>query len=142
MDAYSGPDSDKRLQRWYRRAAELKRAVEMFGRMPREGDPVQPGLVSWVKNQRRFPNLSAKQVELLEAIPGWSWDPHADCFDKRVEALADFIASTGRIPRRRSGDANERSLGEWLGRQRRSEGAGRLDSERAAKLGYALRRLH
>lgn len=126
-----------RPERWQLRYEQLLRAQAELGRLLRRGDPVPPGLVDWMKNQRRNPALTDEQARLLERIPGLTWEPKDDAFEERAEALRLYIAEHRREPRRRSANADERALAEWLGRQRRRASRGQLNAERLRLLTYA-----
>ena len=52
----------------------------------------------WVQFRRlqyRAGKLSSERIALLEALPGWTWDPHAGAFDEGIEALDKFIVREG-----------------------------------------------
>lgn len=105
---------------WAETAHALFIKVSALGRLPRAGDPgVDARLLSWVKNQRRN-KLNHFQRAYLELIPGWTWSPRDDHWDKRFGALQQFHSQHGRSPRIRATDADERSLATWAARQRRA----------------------
>ncbi|MGO1267338.1 MAG: Helicase associated domain protein [Microbacterium gubbeenense] len=124
-------DRLRREARWLASYEEVFRSCD---------DPsgVPPRLRSWIKNQRRA-KLCDLQLALLEELPRWAWQPRDNAWHKHADELDEFISAHGRAPRIRSVDPAERSLGMWLGRQRRRLGRGQLDSARAKRLSRLLR---
>ena len=52
----------------------------------------------WVSRRRSEGNaarLTPERVATLEAIPGWTWDPHADAWETGLAALRAFVAREG-----------------------------------------------
>ncbi|MGH9335947.1 MAG: helicase associated domain-containing protein [Vicinamibacteria bacterium] len=90
-------------------------------------------LGAWVGRQRlafRRGQISAEQVRLFEALPGWTWSPRSDGFRKGLSALKTFVRREGHaaVPYAHREDGFK--LGSWV-RSRRSEySRGRLDAER------------
>ena len=61
-------------------------------------------LGSWVIRQRNNKSknlLSQDRIERLEALPGWSWDPFTEQWEKAFEQLQSFVNQHGnaRVPR-------------------------------------------
>ncbi|WP_129308561.1 Helicase associated domain protein [Streptomyces sp. L2] len=58
----------------------------------------------WANNLRerraeliaRGEDLPGDQLEALERVPGWSWDPYQDAHDTKVAMIRQFCAATGR----------------------------------------------
>ena len=53
---------------------------------------------SWVQNRRseyRLGTIRDFLVSEVESIPGWSWDPHRDRYQRDVENLRRYIAAHG-----------------------------------------------
>jgi len=128
----------------YRRIAEL---ANQLGRMPRRSDAgVEPADISWVADQKRADQkraegLSPEQAELLAQLPGWEMSTRDGAWEQRADDLRQFIAEHERDPRRRAPDAPERSLANWVARQRAALAEGRLRPWQVRALEYALRRL-
>jgi len=128
----------------YRRIAELARQL---GRMPRRSDvSVEPADISWVADQKRADQkraegLSPEQEELLGQLPGWEMSTRDGAWEQRADDLRRFIAEHGREPRRRAAEAPERSLANWVARQRAALDRGRLRPWQVLAFQYALRRL-
>ncbi|MGR6998892.1 Helicase associated domain protein [Yinghuangia aomiensis] len=58
----------------------------------------------WANNLRgrraelisRGEDLPGDQLEAMENVPGWSWDPYQDAHDTKVAVMRQFYAATGR----------------------------------------------
>lgn len=103
-------------------------------------------LGAWVANQRTSyakETLKAARTELLEGVPGWTWDPIADYWvDQWAEQWEDGFRQLLRYVKR-EGDARVPSdfqtsdgyrLGWWTVWQRDLHGKGELDAERERRL--------
>ena len=95
-------------------------------------------LGSWVSVQRRKHRqrlLDTEQSDLLEALPGWTWDPHADAFDRGVASLQRFVTQHGHadVPQAYC-DPDGLRLGAWVSNQRQLHKAGKLSAARVAAL--------
>jgi superfamily II DNA or RNA helicase len=90
-------------------------------------------LGSWVQVQRaKRAKLSPAQISLLEALPGWTWDPLGDDWLTSINALYAYVKREGhaRVP---SGHAEGGvKLGSWIGRRRVEKARGKLSAERIA----------
>jgi superfamily II DNA or RNA helicase len=94
-------------------------------------------LGSWVTSQRsrhRQHQLSDERVALLEALPGWEWNPLDDAWPAGFAALERFVSREGhtRVPKDHREDGYP--LGQWAGDQRNWYRSGRLRPDRAAHL--------
>lgn len=82
----------------------------------------------WVSRQRvlqRRGLMPHFRSEMLEQLPGWSWDPNQDAWDNRVQEYLDFTA--GKI-------ARPKHLWKWVSRIREQYSDGKLSDERIAQL--------
>lgn len=129
---------------WITRYAAIVRYEARTGSMPREiASPVGEGqveesrLAGWLRYQRRREErdvLSTWQRELLEQVPGFSWDPLGDQWDQWREQLRVFLIQERRMPKYRSTSASERALAAWVDKQRLSFRRGTLAAERVVAL--------
>jgi len=135
----SGPQSVA----WARRYGPLVRHVASHGAMPREfanpsAEEVEESrLAGWVRYQRRRKqklSLPSWQRELLEQVPGFSWDPLEEQWNEWREMLQVFLAAEGRMPRYRSTSANERALAAWVHKQRHLYKRGEVSESRVSSL--------
>jgi superfamily II DNA or RNA helicase len=96
-------------------------------------------LRSWINSQRtKYGShlLDEREIQKLEAIPGWTWDKrdvHIQAWDEAVTYLRDYVASHGQVPSR-STITNGFKLGEWVKGRRTDYNAGRLSAERISEL--------
>jgi superfamily II DNA or RNA helicase len=89
-------------------------------------------LGTWVGNIRHGAiRLSREQKQRLDAI-GFSWDPHAEEWEKGFEALQSFRKREGHCRASRSHIENNFKLGKWLNKQRSYKS--RLSPEQISRL--------
>jgi hypothetical protein len=98
-------------------------------------DGVQLG--KWVHTQRsayKRERLSVLQVTRLEALPGWSWGPYMDTWEKNFAVLEQFVAREGhaRVPVRQV--ENGFRLRDWVALQRAQYRGGKMSGPRVARL--------
>ena len=102
----------------------------------------------WVGQQRqryRSDSLTREQVQALECLPGWSWDPYEDAWRIAYGKLKDLIDRDGpEAVTLRSKTADGFCVGAWVQSQRRAIKARRLPADRVAALeslpGWPLRK--
>ncbi|MFE2325307.1 helicase associated domain-containing protein [Streptomyces sp. NPDC059385] len=76
------------------------------------------------------------QQEELERLPGWSWNPRQEKWDRHLDALRRFAELNGHAnPSRTSEDPGERALATWK-RNNKTKLQGRTDTN-----AHALRQL-
>ena len=94
-------------------------------------------LHDWVRRQRRTcTEMSAYQVARLEQIPGFSWEPLEEAWDRNATAYTAFVEQHHRRPSiRAAGGTVEHRLGVWANNQRAAERHGRLPYHRVRELG-------
>jgi superfamily II DNA or RNA helicase len=93
-------------------------------------------LAKWSGVQRREwkkGKLSSERIKRLETIPGWSWDPRADAWERGFDAVRAFRAKHKRWPVKEV-VGEEGVLGTWICRQRQAWKKGKLSSERIKRL--------
>jgi hypothetical protein len=109
----------------------------------RRGSPSPRGRASrrygrpWVNTQRsRFTKgtLEAEREHRLQALPSWTWKPHADKWEEGFNRLQDYVERTGhaRAPTSYTNDGYR--LGQWVNTQRSRYTKGTLDAERQHRL--------
>jgi superfamily II DNA or RNA helicase len=74
----------------------------------------------WVAAQRgSIDSLSPERKARLDALPGWSWEPHADDWEKGFCSLAEFAEREGHCRVSQSFKTSDGfQLGGWVGSQR------------------------
>ncbi|MDV3136820.1 Helicase associated domain protein, partial [Mycobacterium sp. 29Ha] len=91
-------------------------------------------LGSWVVVQRTVHDkgiLSAERQQRLEALPGWSWEPLAEAWDKHYRELLDYVAEHGTARIHQSYKLRDGfRIGGWVQKQRNKYAAGKLSEDR------------
>ena len=64
----------------------------------------------------RGDDLPGDQLEAMEKVPGWSWDPTQDAHDAKVEVIQQFCAVSGRpvSSNKQREEWNSHPVGVWL----------------------------
>lgn len=118
-----------RISKWVLTARAFESFAREHGRLPMTrrrssncpASDAESRLAEWSKYQRRpavHARLCAYQVERLECVAGFSWDPAGDRWDDQLFGYLDFVVTFGRKPRYRSVNPDERHLAGWEARQR------------------------
>jgi len=96
-------------------------------------DGVQMGAWVGVQRQKRAKLSEGRRVK-LEALPGWSWDPHVDRWEGNFRMLQNYAADhrTSRVPYSYESDGIK--LGVWVSGQRSQYAKGKLDPLRQRRL--------
>jgi hypothetical protein len=138
------PGNGSRGMPWIKRYGALARFQARTGSMPHEiASPVgktqidESRLAGWLRYQRRREErkvLPEWQRELLEQVPGFSWDLLGDQWDHWWGLLQVFLAREHRIPKYRSSCTAERNLAAWVHKQRHLFRRGELRAERVSAL--------
>ena len=148
MSRSKGSDRSKESPRnvtWMKRYGAVVRHQARTGSMPHEfasptGDKEREEenkMAGWVRFQRRRADRGVMPVwerELLEQLPGFSWDPLGEQWDRWCGLLNTFLITEGRMPRYRSLSPSEKALAAWVHKQRHLFRAGSLSVERVASL--------
>lgn len=94
-------------------------------------------LGGWAANQRaKFAKnmLEADQVQRLNALIGWSWNPHEDQWDEFYRRFADHAGHVGSTRIGPSLVIDGYNVWAWVNRQRNAYAKGRLSLERQNRL--------
>ena len=94
-------------------------------------------LDSWCRNQRvagRHGRLSESRRQMLEALPGWEWQPFDAMWDSAFNSLLEYAhrEGTSLVPQRHK--ENGFSLGSWVSQQRIKRAKGELSVDRQRRL--------
>ena len=80
-------------------------------------------LAWWVYNQRtlyKADKLTVAQVQQLESIAEWSWDPHTSAWGESYKKVKTWIETHKKYPSKISDEPSEQQLGEWVYKQMRA----------------------
>ena len=94
-------------------------------------------LGKWVFKQRtnhRKGVLDADRIRRLEALAGWSWQPHVDRWEGFYSALAEYAELTGSADVSSKLNLKGMWVGVWVRNQRALKNRGELEPERASRL--------
>lgn len=135
LDALPGWTWDPVADYWTEHFLALKAfaETESHARVPHGCIENGLRLGQWVAVQRRNrAGMSQERVLLLESLPGWSWNPHADGWDKAYALLVDFAERHGHARVLKSYVAGDVNLGKWVTQQRSRRDE--LSSDQCARL--------
>jgi hypothetical protein len=122
---------------WDRNFAEVQVFFGRHGRWPVNGVAGAEGvLAQWVSAQRhafKKKSLASEQVKRLEELPGWSWDPGADTWNKNFVAAQVFHDKYKKSPAYRA-TVEEAALARWVSTQRQAFMKSALTPERVTRL--------
>lgn len=135
LESLPGWEWDVLAARWESTFRRLEDYVAEFGTslVPSSYRDNGGRLGAWVQHQRLSrAELPPNRAARLEALPGWSWDPHGEAWRAGFDVLVAYCARTGtsRVPFDHSEDGYP--LGKWLAKQRSRQE--RMESDRRALL--------
>lgn len=134
-------------RQWDEQLADYVRFVREHKRIPSQyaQDPVERKLTSWLRHQKsslRNGLLLPERAAMLEKVlPGWSSPNRVrPSWDQWLARTVEFTTVRGRWPSAIAADDAERSLANWLYRQRatRTVNRDRDHAQRMVKLKRAL----
>ena len=137
LEALPGWNWDPFSVQWDEGLSHLRKYSEREGhcRVPRYHKTDEGyGLGVWVNRQRLDQNLMhLDRRQRLEAVPGWSWKPRHDLWEKGFSHLKHFSDREGhcRVPQSYKTDEGYR-LGQWVRVQRGNKQ--RMGSDRRQRL--------
>ena len=135
----------RRIVSWVGGARSLERFVQTQQRHPRENSrrprediaEEERMLAGWVRFQRSQAarkRLCGYQIERLELVPGFSWNPIDDRWERQLGEYVVFFETQGRAPRYRAEDPAERRLAAWAAKQRHNARRNPVPPHRRAAL--------
>jgi superfamily II DNA or RNA helicase len=107
-------DKEKKL-RWDKNYIDLEKYMEKNNKLPTLSDKTILG--RWVNKQRDKKKkilLNDEQINKLEKIKGWSWEPYEESWIKFYNILCDYVKNNNDIPAVNSSG----KLGAWINTQR------------------------
>ena len=107
---------------------------------PYKGTSINLG--SWANSRRtdrRNKKLSDELESTLGHLPGWEWNPKEDDYQRRFQALLQYVDREGhaRVPpsHKEPFDGEHIKIGTWVGSRRLDRRKGTLSKERETQLG-------
>lgn len=139
LESVAGWAWDPFVDQWEAVFAYLVEYVRMRGnaRVPRPYRVDDINLGWWVSTQRQqFVKgaLEDDRRQRLESLPGWTWDPHADKWEKGFAHLAEYVRMHGTARSPRGELSKDFPLDRWVSRQRVAHTNGQLRDDRAERL--------
>ena len=127
------------VDRWEKGFSRLQAHVEQKGnaRAPQGYMVDGQDLGSWIASQRNYykrGKLSADRQHRLEALPGWTWDPYADAWEKAFARLQAYAEQKGDTDVPLGYKDGVYKLGRWVALQRSLFAEGSLDAGRRHRL--------
>lgn len=126
---------DPITEQWEEGFNALCRFVERNGHALVPANYVDDGFLlgGWVGTRRseaKLGKLTSERKARLEALPGWSWEPHADLFTRGLAHLQQFVAEFGdsNVPAKFT-SSDGFKLGIWVSNRRSDFQRGRLEEE-------------
>ena len=123
---------DEKLQHWITVYGRIKKTPTVHST-----DPDEKRAATWKQTQRytkRKGTMSEERIAILEAIPGWEWDPYTNVWDEQLQHWVTVYARIQTAPSNSSTDPEEKHTAKWQCHQRTNRKKGTLSEERIAKL--------
>jgi len=139
LEAVKGWQWNPKTDQWARGFSELLTFVA------ERGHALVPGaykvgsyrLGGWVLTQRvAFGDgtIDPERTRRLEAVPGWTWNPHVDSWERAFRLLEQYAEANGNTRVPDSYRVEDFGLGAWVGIQRGAHRQGKLTAERIRRL--------
>jgi superfamily II DNA or RNA helicase len=135
LEALPGWSWDLRADMWQRKFNLLRKFQQREGHALVPQGYAEDGakLGSWVGEQRNNEaKLSGERRKLLESVPGWTWDPYAESWERGFDALTRFAQREGHARAPQGHMESGLKLGSWVTEQRVSRQ--KMSAERRARL--------
>lgn len=141
------PDRRERLEAlpswsWDLRADMWRRKFDLLREFQRrEGHALVPqghaengvNLGTWLQEQRNNrATLSEERRKLLESVPGWTWDPYSESWERGFAAITQFAQREGHARVPQGHIEGGLKLGGWVAEQRSNRQ--KMSAERRARL--------
>ena len=122
---------------WQKTYEEVFKFVNKHKRLPVKHLPSEKILGNWVNTQRTRMKkgiITKEQIDLLEKIAHWTWDPFADLWDSSLSALKAFAKREGHAKAPQRHIENGIDLGSFVNGRRTEYKKGKLSKERIKQL--------
>ncbi len=139
LEALPGWDWEPLEAAWQEGLVRLRQFVEREGHANVLMRHTEGGfkLGRWVGHRRqewRTGSLSEERRRMLEALPGWDWEPFEAAWQEGLARLRQFVEREGRANVLAGHTEGGFRLGKWVSTQRQARRTGRLSGERLRML--------
>jgi Helicase associated domain len=134
LEAIPGWAWDKHQAVWQAHYVALRSFADREGHASPAQKHVEGNLNlgGWLANQRnRVDALTDTQRSQLEALPGWSWRPQDEAWERATAALRQYLAREGHSLVPTGHSENGFTLGRWVAKRRVLHRSGELPAELA-----------
>jgi hypothetical protein len=110
---------------------------EGHARVPYDHREGEYGLGAWVSRQRRRYRdgvLTPEEARQLGSLPGWTWDPHDDSFERMFDLAKEYARRHGHLRTSRRVRFQGADLHTWAVNQRALYREAKIEPDRAARL--------
>ena len=138
LENISGWSWDPRIEEKRRTLQEIERYFSAYGHVNIPASYQSNG-IAWGKRvsslRANKDSLLIDEVEMLDRLNGWSWDPKGDKWQSNLHALLQYVEEygTAQVPNSFRNE-NGMNLGKWVEHQRAARSRGELSSERIVLL--------
>ena len=139
LEALPGWVWDARSDLWEQGYRRLKEYTKKHGhsQVPNRYEVDGYRLGQWVNTVRQRGvkgSLDPEQMKLLETLPGWTWTPKADSWERAHDLLLKYVEKHGDALVPQSYSVEGFQLGAWVAAQRRNYAKGTLKPDRERRL--------
>ena len=141
LESLPGWSWDVLTGQWSENFERLQAYITEFGNARVPGNYLTEDgfkLGAWIANRRTAKSknkLSSAQIDILESLPGWSWDVLTDQWDENFEQLQIYFQHHGHVKVPANLITKDGvKLGKWVSRQRQFKMENLLSQERIQRL--------
>jgi hypothetical protein len=136
LPGWAWDTAEVKWQEGFNRLTEYVREHGNARVIPKYVTPDGYKLGLWMANLRsRRSGLDPAKVQQLEAVPGWTWHPHADQWEDGFRHLTEYVERRGDArPVRKVVCDDGFKLGQWVTVQRTTKAKKEMDEQRVRRL--------
>jgi len=124
---------------WLQQFERCKAFCSKTGKWPRaNGEGEEQFSAKWISAQQKAKRdnmLSDDRIQILNAVPGWLWDPRDELWNNYYAILMKFIQTHNRFPEHgHDPEEYEKGLASWINKQCTAKKEGMLSGEKCGLL--------